>query len=153
LEQVRGRAGRKTVKGQVVIQTQNPKYPVLEYLLCDDYASFFESEMKHRHQFHYPPYTRLIQITLKNKDKKRLDQAGVFFAHELKALLGSRVMGPAEPAISKVRNFHLLQLLLKLEKAPHLLKESKQRIGDTLFKMSSQYDLRNTEVEIDVDPY
>lgn len=153
IEQVRGRAGRKQKRGKVVIQTMNPKYAVLEYLLLDDFKQFYTAEMLHRQQFNYPPYTRLVSITLKNKDKKKLDEAAAFFAYELKTLMGKRVLGPAEPSISKIQNFYLSNILLKLEKTSHILKQAKQKISDTSFKLAAQFDIRNTVVEIDVDPY
>ena len=123
MEQVRGRAGRKNKRGKVVIQTMNTNYSVLKFLLLDDYKKFYEAEILHREKFNYPPFTRLVSIVLKNKDKKKLDEAALFFSHEMKTVLGKRVLGPAEPHISKIQNFHLSQILLKLEKSSNILKQ------------------------------
>ena len=63
LIQLAGRAGRGEVPGKVVIQTFHPEHYAIQAALHHDDHAFAEQEMRFRRVFHYPPYTRMIQIS------------------------------------------------------------------------------------------
>jgi primosomal protein N' (replication factor Y) len=70
MEQVSGRAGRKNSLGEVVIQVSNPHHPVMQFVIQHDYKKLYDFEIKNREIFLYPPFTRLIQVKFKHKDKQ-----------------------------------------------------------------------------------
>ena len=75
MEQVSGRAGRKTEQGKVMIQASKINHPVLLFVQQHDYQKFYENEIAMRKQFFYPPFSRLIRFTLKHKIKELVQEA------------------------------------------------------------------------------
>src|SRR4030095_9888674 len=75
MEQVSGRAGRKTEQGLVLIQASKINHPVLLFVQEHDYPKFYENEIAMRRQFFYPPFSRLIRLTLKHKTKELVEEA------------------------------------------------------------------------------
>lgn len=113
--QAAGRAGRKNRQGEVVIQTADPEQPVYRYLQANDYESFFHAQLAERKMFNYPPYKRLITIVFKHKDERKAELAADFFARILKPSLGEMVLGPNKPVVSRVQQYHIRNILLKLD--------------------------------------
>ncbi len=105
LEQVSGRAGRKKERGTVIVQTRQPKHPVIQYAMNNQYLNMAEDQLKERKKYGYPPYGRLIRITLKHKQQETVFNASALMAGALKAKLGKRVLGPAYPAVARIKNF------------------------------------------------
>jgi primosomal protein N' (replication factor Y) len=116
MEQVSGRAGRKDGEGLVLIQVANTAHPVLAYVRAHDYGLFYQHEIEMRRQFHYPPYSRVIRVTFRHRDKDIVREAAQFFAGGLKKDFAAWLVGPAEPVVARVRNQYLMELLLKLPK-------------------------------------
>ncbi|WP_300599221.1 primosomal protein N' [Niabella sp.] len=133
MEQVSGRAGRKHGVGKVMIQTTQPEHPVLLQVQQHNYRALFEDELPKREAFGYPPYTRLIRLTLKNKIRDVVQDAAAWFAASLQDQYGRFIMGPSEPLINKVRNQYLMELLLKLPRNTRLITQCKK---DILFKIA-----------------
>lgn len=112
--QAAGRAGRKRKQGKVIVQAGEPELPVYQYLLNNDYESFFKLQLIERKLFKYPPYTRLISIVFKDKKEQTVENGSQFFARALKQLLGEMVLGPNKPVVSYVKRYHIREILLKL---------------------------------------
>ena len=115
LEQVAGRAGRRDEKGTVFIQTTQTASPVLRYVKSHDYAAFYNEEIEERRRFAYPPFTKVINIYIKNKDAVAADVAAVIFAKKLREIFGDRVLGPEKPFVSRVALWYLQSIMLKVE--------------------------------------
>ena len=94
MEQVSGRAGRKDGDGRVMIQVANTHHPVLAYLQAHDYKLFFQHEIAARQRFFYPPYSRIIMVTFRHKDKEVVHSAANFFANNLRPDFGNYLVGP-----------------------------------------------------------
>jgi primosomal protein N' (replication factor Y) len=115
ITQASGRSGRKSVAGTVVIQTSNPQQPIFDYIKNNDYHNFFNAQLAERSMFKYPPYYRLIVIKLRYKYENNVSQAADYFAMLLKKRLGERVLGPAVPAVGRVQQYYIREILLKME--------------------------------------
>ena len=115
ITQASGRSGRKGVSGTVVIQTSNPHQPIFDYIQNNDYKSFFNAQLEERRLFKYPPFYRLIAIKLRHKYETNVSQAADYFGLLLNRALGERVLGPAKPAVSRIQQMHIREILLKLE--------------------------------------
>ena len=115
ITQASGRSGRKGAAGTVVIQTSNPNQPIFEYIRNNDYESFFNTQVAERKLFKYPPYYRLIAIKLRHIYETNVEQAADYFAMLLKNTLGERVLGPAKPAVGRVQQLYIREILLKME--------------------------------------
>jgi primosomal protein N' (replication factor Y) len=104
MTQVAGRAGRKNKRGKVVIQTKQPEHWVLQLVTTHDTLQFLKNEIIERKNFHYPPFTKLIVITLKHADETLLNRASQDMAMHLKSALKERVLGPEFPIVKRVQN-------------------------------------------------
>ncbi|GAB4232448.1 MAG: primosomal protein N' [Ekhidna sp.] len=153
ITQVSGRAGRKSKEGQVIIQTNDPHQPLLQRIQTHDYRAFFQWELMERQQFHYPPFTRLINVTFKHRDKQISKQAAHFFFHEIvKNLAGQHIMGPVEPLIGRIRNLYLHEITLKLEKHGINLPAVKEYLLSMADMLQSRPAFKSVTVVFDVDP-
>jgi len=151
MAQVSGRAGRKKKRGKVIIQTYNPYHSVIQDVINHDYTSMYQSQILERRNFKYPPFYRLIHLTLKHKDPRTLNDGARELAVILREKLGNRVLGPEYPLISKIKNLYIKRILIKLERDENLVKNKKEllvMIGE--FNRTSLY--RNIRIQIDVDP-
>lgn len=153
MTQVSGRAGRKHKQGKVLIQAYNTASPVIKEVLENDYAGFFSREIQERQEFKYPPFFRLIRISLKHKKPQTLNDGAKIFGHSLKQKLGDWLMGPAIPYISRVRGYYILDFLIKLERDARKINFAKDSIADATQAMHGTSGFSGVRVNIDVDPY
>ena len=152
LTQVSGRAGRREKQGKVVIQTSNPTHPVLRDVLTNDFLGFYKRELKERQEFLYPPFYRLIKITLRHKKPEVVNEAGKLFANMLKKELGRRVIGPALPSIPRLRSYYLVDIMLKIERDNAKIVFTKELILNSVIDLKALKGLSSVDVLIDVDP-
>lgn len=153
ITQVSGRAGRKSKEGKVIVQTNDPDQELLQRAKKDDYLAFFQWEILEREHFHYPPFTRLINITFKHRDKTISFQASTFFANEIRKNLGNqRIIGPVEPIVGKIRNMYLHEITLKIEKQGVNLPAIKEYLLSVEKMMHSMQAFKSVGVVFDVDP-
>ncbi|GAA0894818.1 primosomal protein N' [Fulvivirga kasyanovii] len=152
--QVSGRAGRRDKKGKVVIQTRNTEQPVLKQIITNGYDRFYANEIAERQAHHYPPFTRLIGVIVKNRDAKLASLTAIKFGNLIKEKLGTkRVLGPEEPVISKIRNEYLMELIIKLERSQVSLSKVKQVLLEARLDLMQEKDLKSSKIIFDVDPY
>jgi primosomal protein N' (replication factor Y) (superfamily II helicase) len=153
ITQVSGRAGRRDKPGKVVIQTSNPDHPLLQVILRHEADEFYKLEQADRQRNHYPPFTRLIELTVKNGDKKTCRTTAQRLAETLRSTLqGIRVLGPGEPVVSKIRNQFLMNILVKIPRGSSNLAGVKQVIQEQVFALAKEKEHRSSRVIIDVDP-
>ncbi|MBE2209583.1 MAG: primosomal protein N' [Saprospiraceae bacterium] len=150
--QVAGRAGRKNKRGKVIIQAMNTAHPVLQEVIANDYKGFFQREIAERRAFRYPPFTRLIRITLKHKAPEVLNAGAEIFTKALHQSLGDWVTGPAAPYISRVRGLYLLDYLIKMERDPRKMEFAKSSIDTATHILQSTEGFSGVRVVVDVDP-
>lgn len=152
MAQVSGRAGRKHKKGLVVIQTYSPDHPVIQQVLHHDYQAMFDLQTQERASFKYPPFYRMIQITLKHRDFKVVDRAADKLTATLRIAFGNRVLGPVVPLIARVQNQYIRQILFKFETAASV-KAARTTLLNILSELNAQPEFKSVRVSCDVDPY
>ncbi len=151
LEQVAGRAGRRKEKGAVLIQTVNPDHEVLKHVKNHDYLAYYKAEIEDRSRFAYPPFTKVINIYLKNKDALSADRGAVTLAKALRQVFAERVLGPEKPFVSRVATWYLQSIMLKIE-AGASMKKVKDILRQITASISSDPDIRSSVIYYDVDP-
>ena len=151
MAQVSGRAGRKKKQGKVIIQTYNPTHAVIRQVTANDYLGMYNSQMAERHAYNYPPYFRLIRVTLKHRDAHHLNESASWLAAQLRETFGTRVLGPEFPPVSRIRNLYLKDFLIKIEKGASLPR-LKFELSSILHEFRKQADHRQVIVAVDVDP-
>jgi len=148
MTQVAGRAGRKTKRGKVIIQTGQPDQWIIQQVIKNDYQTMFKQELLERKNFNYPPFTKIIQLTLKHRDQNHLEGSAALLAHGLKEVFGSRVIGPEYPLVKRVQNFYIKTIRLKMER-----EYSQKQVKEKIKRIIDQYyaDPMNKSVKISID--
>ena len=151
MSQVSGRAGRLEKQGKVIIQTGDPDHWVIQLVSDHDYKGFYDNEIIERENFSYPPFYKLISLTLKHKNLNLVEVAAKELATSLRNVFKERVIGPEFPLIQKIKNQYLKEIKLKIERtAPEQkVKEKINEICDDFYK---RIELKPVKIVIDVDP-
>lgn len=151
LEQVSGRAGRTGSQGEVMIQTFNPKNPVFEYLKTHDYEGLYQQQIAERELFKYPPYQRLIMLTLRHRDLGRLEAAATLLQQRLQQSFGERVSGVIIPSVTKISNQWVRQIRLRVETTANIA-QAKALVKEHITFVQRQEKSKGTIILPDVDP-
>ena len=152
MEQVAGRAGRKDASSEVLIQCSMPQHPLLQQVVRHDYRGMVEKQLCDRARFHYPPFTRLIAIYLKGRYEDRTQQMAAHYATLLTQSFGAeRVLGPEAPIISRIKNFYIRKILLKVERSASP-KEVRHILHALRQHMAQLPDFKQMICYYDVDP-
>ncbi len=153
ITQVSGRSGRKYERGKVIIQTSDPDQTLLKHIREGHLDLFYEQELKERANFRYPPFYRLIRIVVRHRDKQTaLQGANQLYILIKKDLGDHRTLNPVEPVVSKIRNFYIYEILIKIEKHQvnlSAIKEFLQACRDTLLALPT---FKSLLIHFDVDP-
>jgi primosomal protein N' (replication factor Y) len=157
LAQVAGRAGRGAATGRVVLQTYNPDHFSIKAASNQDNSEFYNKEIKYRQALNYPPFSRIIQIRLSGKDKKKTKIHALFMGEMCRKLLEENssfikhieVLGPVEAPLPKISGHYRWQILLKGLGSGHLHKF----IIALLFTNKTGVNKKGVKVAVDVDPF
>lgn len=151
MTQVSGRSGRNGKRGVVIVQTSQPESPIIRHVVENDFISFFNEETAIRKEFHYPPFTRIVKILLKHIDSGVVRQAALMYSCLAKPTFGDMLLGPDQPAVSRINNMFLQSLMLKIE-----INESAAGAKDILCKVRDEVkqkpEFRSVQIVFDVDP-
>lgn len=151
LVQVGGRTGRKKLQGEMIIQTSQPENPIIGQIMRHDYQTFFAQQMIERHTFKYPPYYRLIRITVKHQDEHICNMAVKRLASRLRLRFGNRVLGPDVPVVGKIQNKFLKNIMIKIELTASVHR-AKQIIADEITAVRSVKPESTAIFVLDIDP-
>lgn len=153
ITQVSGRAGRRADRqGKVLIQTSNPQQAILQRILENDYLGLYQEEIIERQSFNYPPFSRLIKLTVRHQEQVISRKAANQLAAELTEKLGdTRVLGPEEPLVERIRNQFLYDIMIKLEREKINIRAVKEFIQECITNILTDKGLRAVSVVVDVD--
>lgn len=151
ISQVSGRAGRKGKRGEVILQTKTPDLPVIQYVVHNDYPTFFKELLDERREFHYPPFYHLVYVYLKHRDENIVNTAGVELGSRLRDIFGARVLGPDKPAVARVKTLSIRKIVLKLENGIDYPRV-RQYLRGALDAMMKDKRYGALQVYYDVDP-
>jgi primosomal protein N' (replication factor Y) len=150
--QVSGRAGRSKKQGNVAIQTYNPFHQILQQVSTTNYTEMYKEQLQDRWQYKYPPYFRLIKITLKHRDYNKVDKGIDWLARALQQSFGELVLGPSAPAVARIRNQYIKNLVIKIPPKQSLA-NTKNQITKIRNTFEAVKDFRPIRFIIDVDAY
>jgi len=152
MEQVSGRAGRRQKQGKVVIQTADPANKIIRQVLRHDYAAMFRMQAEERMTFNYPPFCRMIKITVRHRDRAQLNFFSDLLGRDLKEMFGKRVLGPESPVINQVQLWYIKTIIIKIEREKPPAK-AKQFIVDAIKRLEKEKGASSVKIAVDVDPY
>ncbi|RYU96076.1 replication restart helicase PriA [Emticicia agri] len=152
LTQVSGRAGRRAKKGLVLIQTNDTQQSLLQKVVINDYQGYYTHEISERDSYFYPPFTRIISVTLKHEEQEKAEKAAHWLAEKLLEKLGkARVLGPEKSLIERIRNKYLFDIILKLEKDKLNIKAAKSFLREMIDALHQEKEHKEVDVVVDVD--
>jgi primosomal protein N' (replication factor Y) len=149
LTQVAGRAGRGALPGEVLVETYYPEHYAIQLAARQDYLAFFERELQFRRLLHYPPFTALASILVRDT---KIENA-IRWSRQLSGFLapqesqGVKVLGPAAAPLARLKREFRFQFLLKAPKRSRLA-----RVLSELLAFSEQKEIPERAVLVDVDP-
>lgn len=150
--QVAGRAGRRNDRGRVIIQTSQPKHPVIQYVASGDYHGMARAELSERKNFGYPPYSHLIRLQLRSENYELLRRASHFVAGLMRQKFGGRVMGPVSSALEILRGEHRSEILLKIELGASM-QRARALLSDVIKQMTGSKEYKGVKLVVDVDAW
>jgi len=150
MTQVSGRSGRSEKRGKVIIQTYNPNHNTIQQVTHNDYTAMYKEQLYDRQIYKYPPYFRLIKLTLKHRDYEKLKEGSMWLYQVLQQNLALPVLGPEEPGVSRIRNEYIRTIMIKIPQNLPLTgtKKTVQKILDS-FDVIPQYRAIKTTVNVD----
>ena len=151
LEQVSGRAGRTGSQGEVMIQTFDPKNSLYQHLIEHDYQGLFAEQIAERKAFGFPPYHRMIMLTLKHRDMQRLTTASDLLQQRLQQVFGARISGVIMPSIARTQNMHVRQIRLTIEANANIAR-AKEMVREQIKLVLQHATCKGTIIQPDVDP-
>jgi primosomal protein N' (replication factor Y) len=149
--QVAGRAGRRDKAGEVVIQTSDPEHPVFAALSEQGYQHFASAQLRERQMFNYPPFSRLIRITLRHCSPETLAKTASQLGVELRTKFGGRVLGPVTPLIDRIRNEYIVQIIIKIENGSSFAR-AKEIVSEQIRALQKSPESKGITVICDIDP-
>ncbi len=151
LTQIIGRAGRHGESGMVILQTRMPQHPVIAAAVGNDYNGFMNLQLKERSIFRYPPYYRLILLSVRHRNLKKT----VEYAQNLKNLISARpdivVLGPEEPVYGKVKQFFIRNILIKIPRDQRH-KETRLYLSNLIDHFQTDKEYSGLRIIVDADP-
>jgi len=151
MTQVAGRAGRKSKRGKVIIQTGDPDNWIIQQVIRNDYDTMYKQEIIERRNFHYPPFFKLITIKLKHKSEMQLEGSSAELGMALRNVFGDRILGPEYPLIKRIQNYYIKVITIKVERDASQ-KKVKERITEIIDKYYASPSNKSVRISIDVDP-
>ena len=153
MEQVAGRAGRRAgQEGQVLIQCSNVHDRLLRQVVLHDYEAMAQAQLADRQRYGFPPYTRIIMIYIKGRYEDRTRILAEQYAATLRQAFGARVLGPEAPGISRIKNFYIQQILLKMERdaPPAKVRQHLRQVHAAMIQCNNE--MHKVMFYYDVDP-
>ena len=152
MTQVSGRAGRADKKGKVIIQTYNVNHNIIQQVTHNDFGSMYKEQLYERLIYKYPPYFRLVKLTLKHKDFEKLKEGSMWLYQVLSQNLQIPVLGPEEPGINRIRNEYIRTIMVKIPQEGALV-STKKTIQKMLNSFEAVAQYRSIKVTVNVDFY
>lgn len=134
-----------------MIQTSQPENTVILQAAAGDYDAMARMQLAERGDFFYPPYCRLVELTLGFRDKDTLYAAAESLSGLLRPVFGNRLLGPQPPVVDRIKRRYLLSFLIKTDRKDSFA-QAKQQLSQALSALCQQPRFKSVEIDINVDP-
>jgi primosomal protein N' (replication factor Y) len=152
MAQVSGRAGRKNDRGKVIIQAFDPWHAIIRQVIDNNYLEMYKNQILERRNFLYPPFYRLVQITLMHTDPKMVNSAADVLAREIRKSFPEKlVLGPEYPMVSRIRAQYLKNIIVKIDRNTGIIRK-KENLKNILDEFSINIKWKPVRIKINVDP-
>ncbi len=151
ITQLKGRSGRKNHRGKLFIQTTLPSHPILKEIQENDLSTFYKNQLAEREQYNYPPFCRLIELTVIAPQQDELGHLAQILANELKQTAVGEILGPEFPLVPRIKNNYYKRVLLKCSKQKSL-KEVRSVLNETIVNLYANHKKWRFTVQVNIDP-
>lgn len=151
MAQVAGRAGRRQQRGRVLLQTMSADLALIRQLVTNDYEQLYQEQMLERREFSYPPFTRFVMVYMKHRSADIIDALARDTSHRLRAVFGSRVLGPDEPPVARIQGLFIRRVIIKMEPALSF-SQARQFLLQTRTDLLAEHMYASAHIYFDVDP-
>ena len=152
IKQVSGRAGRSLSRGKVVIQTNYKNHYIHQRIIDNNYLDFYNFQLNQRKEFNYPPFSKLIKISIKSKKIEILNISSEWLYSAIKNMIDFQILGPEFPIVSRINNFYIKDILIKIDDSAYL-KSTKNNLSKLLKRFTEYTEFKSAKIFVDVDPY
>jgi primosomal protein N' (replication factor Y) len=154
LTQVAGRAGRSTLRGEVIIQTSQPDHYALKHVRDHDFVGFYTEEVGFRRSVGYPPYARIVVLEFKGRSEKKVEETAMLFGKKLSSVLERQwLLGPAPAVLSKIKDEYRWHIIVKADKEKDKNgTRARTAVARVYAELQKDSLARMVSVTIDVDP-
>lgn len=152
LEQFKGRCGRRNTKGLIVIQTSQPEHPVYQRIISPEGNNYLQNLMLERKTFGFPPYSRIMEILIRDIYEDRAQRMAERLARALSScgIPTASLTGPYSPSIDKIADQHIRTIRISLKKGP-TLSQAKKTVKKAIDKFGKEMKYEG-HITINVDP-
>lgn len=152
MSQVSGRAGRKSERGKVIIQAMDPWHAIIRQVIDNNYEEMFNHQILERRNFHYPPFYRLILLTVMHIDPRRVNDAAAFLAGQLRRVFPKdHVLGPEFPAVARIKAQYLKNIMVKIDRTKGFVKY-KEALRSVVNLYLEDAKWKSVRLKVNVDP-
>ncbi len=152
MAQVSGRAGRKNNRGKVIIQAMDPWHAVVRQVIDNNYEEMYANQILERRNFRYPPFYRIVLLTLSHTDPRKVNEAAAFLARQLKSVFPAEsVLGPEFPPVARIKAQYLKNIMVKLSRSSRFVNE-KNQLRNIVHQYSIDPVWKKVRLKINVDP-
>lgn len=152
ITQVAGRSGRSLKRGKVIIQTYNPSHRIIQQVVQNNYTEMYEEQLYDREIYKYPPYFRIIKLTMLNRDYEKLRLGSMWLYQVISSSLSIPVLGPEEPSMNRIRNEFIRTIIVKIPQQNSLI-GTKKILIKILSSFEAIAEYKSIRVSINVDFY
>jgi primosomal protein N' (replication factor Y) (superfamily II helicase) len=152
MAQVSGRAGRKNTRGIVVIQSFDPYHAIIRQVIDNDYTEMYKNQILERRNFHYPPFYRLVTLTLIHRDPDLVNKAADFLCVLLKKYFSQQdILGPEYPLVARIKSMYLKNIIVKFDRKSNLQK-NKEQLKALIDQFGEAQKWKQVKIRLNVDP-
>ena len=152
IKQVSGRAGRSLSRGKVVIQTNYKNHYIHQRIIDNNYQDFYDFQLNQRKEFNYPPFSKLIKLSIKSKKIEILNISSEWLYSAIKNMIDFQILGPEFPIVSRINNFYIKDILIKIDDFSYL-KSTKNNLSKLLKRFTEYPEFKSVKISVDIDPY
>jgi len=153
LTQAAGRAGRRNLGGEVIIQTFSPENPILQFAVEQDYPGFYRWESEQRKELNYPPWGKIVAVRFKGAKRERVAKAARVFAEQVTPDNLFELLGPVSSPLSRIKRMYRYQIIFREKR--NLDPSGKKLRGEirrALTRFHEKTRFPDVRVGVDVDP-
>ncbi len=152
MAQVSGRAGRKSDRGKVIIQAMDPWHAIIRQVIDNNYEEMYKNQVLERRNFQYPPFNRLVLLTLMHHDPGKVNDAAGYLAGRLRSLLPKEnVLGPEFPIVARIKAQYMKNIMVKLDRKSGFMQQ-KDKLKSIIEEYRLDRNWKAVKLKVNVDP-